>query len=89
MNTFVFTKSAQKQFLSISSLAQTQIKAKLGLLKNYPDIIKIMKPLHNLEPATHRLRIGAYRLLLCLKSSHQNDQEFWILKIGHRKDVYK
>lgn len=89
MNTFVFTKSAQKQFLSISSLTQNQIKAKLGLLKNYPDIIKIMKPLHNLEPATHRLRIGAYRLLLCLKSSQQNGNEFWILRVGHRKDVYK
>lgn len=89
MNTFIFTKSASKQFLSISSLTQNQIKAKLQLLKNYPDIIKIMKPLHNLEPATHRLRIGSYRLLLCLKSSQQNSTEFWILRVGHRKDIYK
>lgn len=42
-----------------------------------------IKPLINMLPYTHRLRIENYRLLLA-----ECDEGYEVLTIGHRSDVY-
>ena len=86
MNVFVFTKQAKKSFGRLPESARERILAKLKGLKSHPDLFSILRPLINFEPATHRLRIGEYRLVL---GQGKNRSEFWVLDVGHRKEVYK
>jgi mRNA-degrading endonuclease RelE of RelBE toxin-antitoxin system len=86
---FVFTKYAEKRFLKLPKSIQKRIIDKLKELKSHEDIFSILKLLNHFEPASHRLRIGSYRLILELKNQKEMDCEFWILDIGHRKDIYR
>ncbi|MBI5414396.1 hypothetical protein HZA38_02680 [Candidatus Peregrinibacteria bacterium] len=89
MTRFVFTKHAEKSFKKLSKIVQERILEKLSEYKHHDDILSVMRGLSHFEPATHRLRIGAYRLILELKKQSEHDFEFWILDMGHRKDVYR
>lgn len=84
---FVFTKHAAKQFEKLEPRIQNQIKAKLNILKqNTQQFKQNIKPLINMNPISHRVRIGSYRLLL---SFDDNAQNYIVLKVAHRKSVYK
>lgn len=89
MVTFVFTKFAHKRFQKISPAIQKRVTEKLKELKYHPDILSLLKPLHNFAPATHRLRIGDYRLILQVISNDNNDIECLIMDVGHRREVYR
>ncbi len=89
MHTFIFSNHAHKNFLKLSKETQDRISQKLRTLKSHDDILAILKRLHGFEPATHRLRVGNYRLVLELKQQEEQSIEFWILDVGHRKDIYK
>ncbi len=86
---FVFTKKAEKRFLSLSKKVQTQILTKLKGLKSHTDIFSVLKKLHHFEPATHRLRIGSHRLILELNTQNKEAVKFLVLDVGHRKEIYK
>jgi mRNA-degrading endonuclease RelE of RelBE toxin-antitoxin system len=89
MVTFVFTKPAEKDFAKLSKDVRARMIAKLKEFKNHDDILFVLKRLIDFEPATHRLRIGNFRLILKLNSQEGKNFVFWILNIGHRKDIYK
>lgn len=89
MVVFIFTKQAEIAFLKLSKAIQERIISKLKELKNHNDILSMLKRLTDFEPATHRLRIGIYRIILELKKHEKNQFEFWILDVGHRKDIYR
>lgn len=89
MNTFIFTKKTEKEFLKLPSSVQERIIAKLKELKQHADVFSLLKRLHDFEPATHRLRIGSHRLILGLKNQNTDHVEFWILDLGDRKDIYR
>ena len=82
---FVFTNKSKKQFNKLDKQIQVRIKDKVVLYKHDEHLLKKnLKSVVNLLPITHRLRIGSYRLLL------RDDKDgFIILKIGHRKQIYK
>lgn len=88
---FVFTKYAEKEFLKLSQIDRDRISEKLKELKNCENIFPFLKRLVDFEPATHRLRIGNYRLILMLneKSSGSKTLNFLVLDVGHRKDIYR
>jgi mRNA-degrading endonuclease RelE of RelBE toxin-antitoxin system len=88
MHSFYFTQSGKRSFLKLSKSLQKRIIEKLKELKKHPDILSILKQLRGFEPATHRLRIGNYRLILELKKQMSSHCEFWVLDVGHRKDIY-
>lgn len=85
MNVFTFTKHALKQFENLDQKTQNRLQEKLLELKNHPNIFSVLLAVTNLEPATHRLRIGTHRLLLC---HEKGSSSFLVLKIGHRRDIY-
>lgn len=89
MNKFVFAKKAEKKFRSLPNSVQERILKKLKDLKPHEDLLSILKRLHHLEPASHRLRVGDYRLILELKDQSSEGLSFWILDVGNRKDIYK
>lgn len=80
---FVFTKYAEKKFLKLPQIEQDRISKRLMELKACDNVFYFLRRLVNFEPATHRLRVGNYRLILML------DEKFVILDVGHRKDVYR
>ncbi|KKU80226.1 MAG: hypothetical protein UY05_C0011G0008 [Candidatus Peregrinibacteria bacterium GW2011_GWA2_47_7] len=86
---FIFTKYAKRKFTKLPLGIQKRIVVKLTALKKHEDIFSILRPLHNFEPATHRLRIGSYRLILELKADKKSAPEFLILDMGHRRDIYR
>lgn len=89
MVNFAFTNHGKKAFQRLPKTVQQRLMNKLIELKDHPDIFSVLKRLHQLEPATHRLRIGEYRLILQLEISNQDDSEFLILDIGHRREIYR
>jgi len=86
---FIFTKKSEKHFLNLPESVQLRIKKKLTVLKEHGEIFSALKRLHDFEPATHRLRIGSYRLILELRSQTKDEIVFWILDVGDRKSIYK
>lgn len=72
--------------MSLQKKYQILIREKLIYLKA-PETFQVnVKVLHDLAPATHRVRVGSYRILL------QCDfvtGEHLILKVAHRKGIYK
>ncbi|MFH0769803.1 MAG: type II toxin-antitoxin system RelE/ParE family toxin [Candidatus Peregrinibacteria bacterium] len=85
MNTFCFTKKAKRLFLKWDAATQQRIREKLQELKKHPAIFSVLEPMIDMDPATHRLRIGDYRLLL----RDENDGMFLVLKVGHRREIYR
>ena len=84
MVAFSFTNAAERQLQKFDPQTQQRILKKLSELKTHPSLLTVLEPVSNLEPATHRLRIGEYRLLVCLEEGM-----CVVLKIAHRREVYQ
>lgn len=80
----IYAKSVAKDLRRISPSSLPKIKQGIEDLERFPDISQI-KRLTNHPVADYRLRIGNYRILFDV---NWEKQEIYILKIGHRKDVY-
>lgn len=86
MYSFVFSKKAADQWNELEDVTRKFIQQKLVLLKDEALFRKSVKSVKALAPATHRIRCGNYRLLLeCDFSSGKH----LILRLGHRRDIYK
>ena len=85
MNVFVFSRRAERVFQKLPEDIQDRIVTKLRVLKEHPNLSSVLTPLVHFEPATHRLRIGEYRLILEACSHH----EYLILDVGHRSTIYR
>ena len=84
--TFLFTKKALKDLECLEKKVQTMIIAKLEILKNETLLKAHLRAVRNLHPATHRIKIGSYRVLL---EHNTCENKHLILKLGHRKEVYR
>lgn len=67
---------------------QGRILQKLLFLKEHKDIFTVLRKLSDFEPATHRLRVGNYRLILQFIGQEKSEMDFLILDVGHRKAIY-
>jgi mRNA-degrading endonuclease RelE of RelBE toxin-antitoxin system len=88
MNKFIFSQKASKQFYQLEKIDQQRISDKLNQLKNHQNIYSILESVINIWPASHRLRIGNFRLLIQNLNKTDRFIKLRILKIAHRKDVY-
>ena len=80
----IYAKSTVKDLKKISPKNLPVIKEEICKLENFPDISQI-KQLKNHPLADYRLRIGNYRVLFDI---NWEKKELYILKIGHRKEIY-
>lgn len=75
--------------MKLPKTVQQRILEKLRELKTHDDIFSVLKRLTDFEPATHRLRVGNYRLILGLQLQETEGCTFLVLDAGHRKDIYR
>ncbi len=80
---FSFSASAAKDVRKLPVSVHKNLKAKLVYWQAQADPFNFAKPLKRHHEATHRFRIGVYRVLV-----KHNGQELRILRVRHRKDVY-
>ncbi|HSW55439.1 MAG TPA: type II toxin-antitoxin system RelE/ParE family toxin [Ignavibacteriaceae bacterium] len=82
MYRILFTRRAVKDFEKLNEDIKLRLKEKFNLLLNNP--IGISKKLSSPLIGSYRLRIGDYRVIFDI-----DDDKVVILRIGHRKDIYK
>ncbi|OAG27008.1 type II toxin-antitoxin system RelE family toxin [Thermodesulfatator autotrophicus] len=80
----IYAKSVFKDLNKIDRKDLEKIKTGIEELINFPNISKI-RHLINHPLADYRLRIGNYRILF---NVNWKKKEIYILKVGHRKEVY-
>ena len=66
---FQFTPAGERDFKSLSRQLQDRIIEKIGLCIFSRNPLHFAKPLVNLPPATHRFRVGKYRICFYIKST--------------------
>ena len=84
MERIAFTPSGERDFKRLSLQLQQRIMEKLRLYLSSGTPLAFAKPLINLPPATHRFRVGKYRICFHLETS-----TFVIDAIDGRDDVYR
>jgi len=89
MNNFYFSKKAKKEFEKLQKDVQLRIMEKLKFLRTHKYAFQVLKTIKEMEPASHRLKVGNYRLLLEFVNSTKERNEFDILKVGHRREIYE
>ncbi len=85
MPQFIFTQLAAKKFNKLSPEIQARLQKKLISYREHPDFFNLLEPLIDFGKATHRLRVGDYRVILSITS----EETLSVLDIGHRKNIYK
>ena len=81
---FTFSESASRDVKKLPKNIQKRLRTKLRHWQTAAEPLSFGKRLSKHQVATHRFRVGAYRLLV-----KQTGQELRILQVRHRKDVYK
>lgn len=80
----IYAKSVIKDLRKIAPYNLPKIKKGIEELIEFPNLVHI-KHLKNHSIANYRLRIGNYRVLFDV---NWEKKEIYILKIGHRRDIY-
>jgi mRNA interferase RelE/StbE len=80
----IITKQAKRDIDGLERLVKTRLGKKLKQVSQLEDVKPVLKQLVNDKIGSYRLRIGDYRVLLDL-----DDKNIVILKVQHRKDVYR
>ena len=81
---FNFKKSAAKEIDKLPPYIRKRILEKLKFYAAQENPLKFADKLKDYRFGEYRFRIGDYRMLFDVK-----DKEIIILKVGHRKDIYK
>ena len=78
----VYTKTAFHDIQKLDNVAKKKIKRKLEELSKNP--ITLSKKLINSSLGSYRFRVGSYRIILDI-----DRQNIVILRVGHRREIYK
>ena len=80
----IFARSAFRQLQKLSRGTQKRIDEKLCFYVSRQNPLKFAEPLKDSRFGNWRFRIGDYRVLFDVEKD-----KIFILKIGHREDIYK
>ena len=80
----IFTKESAKDIEKLDQTVKKQLYKKLVYFKDLDDIKVVAKKLHNHEAGEYRLRVGNFRIIFDL-----DKHTIVVLRIQHRKDVYR
>lgn len=81
---YVFKGKSANEFADLPRKIQVVIMNKLEFFMNSPNPLKFAEPLNNSDLGKYRFRVGDYRIIFDVENNVAK-----ILKIGHRKDIYK
>jgi len=85
MYKIILSPRAQKELLKLERPIKQQVDRAFLKLADNPFVIKF-KFLHDKRLPDFRIRISDYRILYDV---YTNEKVVYILKIGHRKDIYR
>jgi mRNA interferase RelE/StbE len=80
----IFTETAAKDIEKLDKAVKKQLYKKFIYFSELPDIKVVAKKLHNHDAGEYRLRVGNFRIIFDL-----DGRTLVILRVQHRKDVYK
>ena len=80
----VFKESAAQQIRKLGRSIRIRILRKLQFYASQKNPLRWVEPLKDPRFGNWRFRIGNYRILFDIK-----DNTIIVLKVGHRRDVYK
>lgn len=80
--TLLYTKTAVKDIKKLDKVVKRKIKIKIGAYSQNP--ITQAKKLTDFSLGSYRWRIGNHRIIFDL-----DKKNIVILRVGHRKEVYK
>lgn len=80
----ILSQKAAKEFRKLPNDIQNRIKKKLKLYANSSNPLEFAKPMVDSDCGDYRFRIGDYRLLFDIANNN-----IYILKIGHRRNIYQ
>ena len=78
-----FTPQGERDLKKLPKDIQERIIRKLQFFAQHENPLAFSKPLVNLPPATHRFRVGDYRITFYIFS-----KTIYVTRIGHRREVY-
>lgn len=81
---FRFHKNAEKDFRKFSKSLQKRIGLKIDIFSSQKNPVEFAEHLTNFDLGEYRFRIGDYRATFDVK-----DDVIYILRIQHRKDIYR
>ena len=81
---YLFTAKAKKEIKKLPSSIQKRLAQKLLFIQTDP--LKFSRKLVSSKLGTYRYRVGNYRVIFDLD---QQKKLIIVLKVHHRKDVYK
>lgn len=81
---YKFGPKAFKEIKKLPKLDRERIVNKLDFCVSQEDPIYFAEKLSNLEIGDYRFRIGSYRVAFEI-----SDGDIRILKVGHRREIYK
>lgn len=84
MFTYEFTSRSLKELRKLEKKQQLRIIEKLDYICNSPNPLIYSDHLTDSRLGEYRIRIGDYRVIFDL-----NDDVLTILKVGHRRDIYR
>ena len=79
-----FGKQAAKQFKALSAKTQQRLQHKIDALKEQPRPAGVVKLAG--EENLYRIRVGNYRIIYNIQD---NRLLILVVKVGHRKNVYR
>lgn len=79
-----FTQSAFRQFRKLEREVQKRIDEKLHFYISQKNPLQFAEPLRDERFGNWRFRIGDYRILFDIENN-----KIIVLKVGHRKEIYK
>ncbi|MBT9168665.1 MAG: hypothetical protein DDT19_02013 [Syntrophomonadaceae bacterium] len=80
----IFTERAKKDWQNLNREIQNQIRKKLSFYIRSGNIFRFAQKLKDSSLGEYRFRIGDHRLIFDFENF-----TIFVLKVGHRKNIYK
>ena len=78
-----FTDRAKRDWQKLDREVREQLRSKLSFYSRHKNLLQFARKLKNSLQGEYRFRVGDYRLIFdCAGDA------IYILRIGHRKDIY-
>ena len=80
----IFTERALRDWRGLDRATREQLRKKLYFYAKQNDLLVFAEKLRDSSLGEYRFRIGDYRVVF-----DRSDDAIFVLRVGHRKDIYR